>query len=405
VTAAGRRPTIDVDVLVVGARCAGASLAMLLARAGVSVLCVDRAEDGSDTLSTHALTRTAVLQLSRWGVLDGVRSAGTPRVTSVTYHYGDDAVTFPVAPDGDVDGLYAPRRTVLDRLLVDAARASGATVLHGTVLRSLGRDATGRVCGALLDGGGQGPFAVRCRFVVGADGARSTVARLAGAVVTDRAAAATATVYTFVPGLPDGAFVNHFAGGASAGLIPTNDGLANVWAGTSADRFRREARHDVPAYFTRSLREAAPDLAASVLDGRPLAPLRIFPGSAGFTRRAFGPGWALAGDAVYFKDPVSAHGITDALVGAELLARSLVAIAGGAPEHGALVDYAAQRMLLTRPMMAGIAALAAGGSDLPAIPRHLRSIARAMRAEWDVVSSLPVVTAAPPARVGAGDWC
>ena len=115
------------DVIVVGARAAGASTALLLARKGLSVLAVDRASYGSDTLSTHTLARAGVLQLSRWGLLDRIRTAGTPVANTVVFHYGPETVTLDVPAQGDVDGLYSPRRTLLDAVLVDAARAEAST--------------------------------------------------------------------------------------------------------------------------------------------------------------------------------------------------------------------------------------------------------------------------------------
>ena len=114
------------DVVIVGARAAGAATAMLLARQGRSVLLVDRAPYGSDTLSTHALMRAGVLQLGRWGLLDRIVTAGTPAVRHVVFHYGDDDIAVALQPTADVDALYAPRRTLLDPLLVDAARDAGA---------------------------------------------------------------------------------------------------------------------------------------------------------------------------------------------------------------------------------------------------------------------------------------
>ena len=80
------------DVVIAGARCAGASTAMLLARQGLRVLVVDPASRGSDTLSTHALMRGGVLQLHRWGVLEALRAAGTPTIRTTTFHYGDEAI-------------------------------------------------------------------------------------------------------------------------------------------------------------------------------------------------------------------------------------------------------------------------------------------------------------------------
>src|SRR4029077_1887187 len=108
------------DVVIVGARPAGAATAMLLARRGLDVLVVDRAEFGSDTISTHALMRAGVLQLRRWGVLDAIVDAGTPPVRRTAFHYADGTLEMSLKPAAGVDALYAPRRTVLDRLLVDA---------------------------------------------------------------------------------------------------------------------------------------------------------------------------------------------------------------------------------------------------------------------------------------------
>src|SRR6266487_4156507 len=90
--------SLDYDVVIVGARCAGAATAMLLARRGLRVLAIDRGRYGSDTVSTHALMRAGVIQLSRWGVLDGIKAAGTPVIRSTSFHYGDEVVDVPIKP-------------------------------------------------------------------------------------------------------------------------------------------------------------------------------------------------------------------------------------------------------------------------------------------------------------------
>src|SRR5262245_52988386 len=119
------------DVIVVGARVAGAATAMLLARQGLRVLLVDRDRYGTDTLSTHALMRGSVFLLSRWGLLDRLVEAGTPPVRQTRFDYGTDSVTVGIKPTRGVEALYAPRRTVLDRVLVDAAEAAGAEIRYG----------------------------------------------------------------------------------------------------------------------------------------------------------------------------------------------------------------------------------------------------------------------------------
>src|SRR5215469_5975217 len=134
------------DALVVGARCAGAATAMLMARRGLRVLAIDRAGYGTDTISTHALMRGGVLQLHRWGILPRLREAGTPPVHETTFHYGDEAITVAIKPSGGIDALYAPRRTLLDAALVDAAREAGAVVRHGRTCVELLHRPDGRVC-------------------------------------------------------------------------------------------------------------------------------------------------------------------------------------------------------------------------------------------------------------------
>ena len=138
------------DAIVVGARVAGASTALLLARAGLRVLVVDRARRGSDTLSTHALMRGGVVHLKRWGLLDGVAATGAPPVRRVTFHYGREHLPVSLKPYAGVDALYAPRRTILDALLVEAAEEAGARFRFGPVVTDLARDGAGRVVGVVV---------------------------------------------------------------------------------------------------------------------------------------------------------------------------------------------------------------------------------------------------------------
>ncbi|TJW30951.1 MAG: NAD(P)/FAD-dependent oxidoreductase, partial [Mesorhizobium sp.] len=181
-----------------GARCAGASTAMLLSRAGLRVLAVDRQSYGSDTLSTHALMRPAVVQLSRWGLLQPLIQSGAPVIKSTTFHYGEQEVTVPIRPEPDIPGLIAPRRTVLDRMLVDAARAAGATILHDTPVHDLVFDSHGRVRGvALRDAAGQ-TREVRADLVVGTDGLGSFVARKVEARTLVQGRCSVAHVFSYI---------------------------------------------------------------------------------------------------------------------------------------------------------------------------------------------------------------
>jgi 2-polyprenyl-6-methoxyphenol hydroxylase-like FAD-dependent oxidoreductase len=237
------------DVLVVGARCAGAATAMLMARSGLRVLVIDRGRYASDTTSTHALMRGGVMQLHRWGLLPRIVAAGTPAVRSTEFHYGEDVVQVEIRPQHGVEALVAPRRTLLDSTLVDAARAAGAEVRHGCTLAALLRRTDGRVCGAaILDGDGQ-TVEVMADLVVGADGIGSTVARLAGARVLWEGRHATAVVYGHCRGLRAAAYSWYYRKQIGAGVIPTNGGAHCVFVAVPPARFRDEVRHDVAAGF------------------------------------------------------------------------------------------------------------------------------------------------------------
>lgn len=324
------------DAVVVGARCAGAATGMLLARRGLDVLVVEQGERGADTLSTLALMRAGVLQLSRWGLLDGVR-AGTPAIRTTTFHYGDNAVEIRIKPRDGVEALCAPRRTLLDPLLADAAEASGADVLYRARLVDLQRDHCGRVTGAVVEGPDGRSHPTAAGIVIGADGVHSAVARLAGAEPYRTGTHAGAVIYAFCHGLDAEGYHWHYAEGVSAGLIPTGGGDVLVFAAMPRDRFMRDLRFDLPAGFHAVVEAAAPRVAAAVRATVRPRSFRGFAGQAGFLRPAWGAGWALVGDASYFKDPITAHGISDALRDAELLAR---AVAGGAE-----TDYAAYQAI------------------------------------------------------------
>jgi flavin-dependent dehydrogenase len=318
------------DAIVIGARCAGASTAMLLARQGLRVLVVDRGQYGSDTLSTHALMRGGVMQLQRWGVLDKLKSAGTPPIYTTSFHYGDEELCLPIKAKNGVDALYAPRRTVLDSLLVDTAREAGAQVEYGVRLVDLLRSGEGRVTGVVVKNNEGREIRIRSNLVIGADGMRSSVARLVGSESYRSGRHASGVVFGYFSGLDIDGFHWYYRPGVSAGAIPTNDGLTCVFAAMPESRFRKEIASDVASGYYRILQECDSELAREVGLAERVGNFRGFAGELGFMRRCWGPGWALVGDAGYFRDPITAHGITDAFIDAELLSR---AVAQGALSH------------------------------------------------------------------------
>lgn len=364
------------DVVVVGARAAGAATAMLLARAGLSVVVLDRDRPGADTLSTHALMRGGVVQLARWGLLDRVMAAGTPPIRETAFHYTSGEVAVPIKAAAGVDALYAPRRTVLDPILVDAAAEAGATVRYGASVVGMRSD-RGRVVGAEVRDRLGGVEFVAARVVVGADGRRSTVARLVGAPVTHGAAHTSSFTYGYFRGLATRGYEWAYRPGATAGFIPTNDGLTCVFAGARPSLVGRGGASVLRSVVSQASAGMGERLRESVL----ASPVRTFTGQPGHLRRPWGPGWALVGDAGSWKDPISAHGLTDALRDAELLARAAVRALGEPGGEGAYCEYEATRDRLTVPILRDSDEIAAMEWDDDRIVELLRSLNVAMNEE------------------------
>jgi flavin-dependent dehydrogenase len=369
------------DVIVVGARCAGSATAMLLARRGLRVLVLDRARYGSDTVSTHALMRGGVLQLQRWGLLDAIVAAGTPPVTRVVFHYPDEITPISLKPAAGVTALYAPRRTVLDRVLADAALAAGADLRFGVTVTELLRDNAGRVTGV----GGRDADGERllasAPLTVGADGIRSLVAREAGAqVIRTARSAGTAVLYGYWDGLPANGYEWLYAPGAAAGLIPTNEGQTLVFAGTTPTQMKAARRGETTLRTLKTLLETvSPAMAERVSAAKAPRWLRGFVGMPGFVRQPWGPGWALVGDAGFYEDPLSTHGITDALRDAELLADTVFEIHSGAStEAAALTGYQQTRDALARRLFGTVDAIASLTWTVPQVRRLLLEASSAM---------------------------
>jgi flavin-dependent dehydrogenase len=385
------------DVVVVGARAAGAATAHLLARSGLRVLLVDRGRYGTDTLSTHALMRGGVLQLSRWGVLEKIIAAGTPPVRRATFRYADAVVPVTIKPSHGVDALYAPRRTVLDPILVDAAVTSGADVRFGIAVADVDRDRHGAVTGVAGRTRDGQAFRARARIVVGADGIRSTVAGQVGAPIERIGTSAAAVTYGYWSGLQTDGYEWNFRPGAASGVIPTNDGHACVFASGSPGRIGRGGF----APLTQIVADSSPDLARRLAGAVPPRALRTLTGRPGHMRRSWGRGWALVGDAGYFKDPLTAHGLTDALRDAELLARGIIAVVDGADERDALARYQMTRDALSTALFDVTDVIARHRWTDEEIPNLLLQLNDAMTGEIEALaalSPLPPSSDQPPMR-------
>ena len=338
---------VTYDVIVVGARCAGSPTAMLLARKGYRVLVVDRATFPSDTVSTHVVQPLGVAALARWGLLERLAATGCPPIHTYAFDFGPFTISgSPGTADAPV--AYCARRTVLDKLLVDAASEAGAEIREAfTVEEILIED--GRVVG--IRGHAQGGETVteRARLVVGADGRYSVVASAVQPEQYDERPPLLAGYYTYWSDLPiDGRFETYIRAHRGFAAAPTHDGLTLTVGGWPYAEFETNKR-DVEGHFLKMF-DLVPEFAERVRGATRAAP---YAGAAvtNFFRMPYGPGWALVGDAGYNKDPITAQGINDAFRDAELLATATDHVLTGTRSFpDAMGDYQRTRDQHVRPM-------------------------------------------------------
>jgi 2-polyprenyl-6-methoxyphenol hydroxylase-like FAD-dependent oxidoreductase len=331
------------DVVVVGARCAGAPLAALLARGGARVALVERASFPSDTLSSHLFEADALAFLDRLGVIEGLRATGAPLVGRTDTRVEDVRLELELPlREGDVGGMASVRRRLLDPLLVHAAEESGAEVRTTAEVTALVRDG-GRVAGVRVGGGeGQGDAAeLRARLVVGADGRHSTVAKLCGARRYNVTPNRRLLYWAFFEGADMGAeptFLSHRWGERFILGIPSDGGLYQVLIWPEIDELE-DFRSDPAAAFLAHACACEP-IAAALADARQVGKVLGAVRWEGFFRDASGPGWVLSGDAGHFKSPAPGRGIGDAFMQAQSLAG---AIAGALDGSDAVLDAATSR--------------------------------------------------------------
>jgi len=359
------------DAIVVGARCAGSPAAMLLARKGCKVLLVDKATFPSDTISTHLIHPPGVAALKRWGLLNRLVATGCPPIHTYAFNFGPFTVAGSPGTD-EAPVSYGPRRTVLDKLLVDAAAEAGAEVREGfSVSEILFED--GRVVGIRGRDGQGAEVAEKARIVIGADGVNSIVAKSVQPEQYNEKPRLNAAYYTYWSGLPmNGRFEAYARPQRGFAAWPTNDGNTLLIVGWPYAEFEANKK-DIEGNYLRAL-DLAPEFA-----GRVRAAKRVegFMGATvpNFFRKPYGPGWALVGDAGYDRDSITAQGISDAFRDAELCTNAIDdAFTGRRPFNDAMADYQSTRDTKVMPMYEFTAQLASLQPPPPEVQQVLGAV-------------------------------
>ena len=335
------------DAIIVGARVAGAPTAMLLARKGYRVLLVDRGSFPSDTLSTLLIWQRGVAKLKQWGLLDRLTATGLPANRKFTMDLGD----FPLRGWGPpVDGVtesYAPRRIVLDKILVDAAVEAGVELREKFSVQELVTEGD-QVVGIRGRSDGGQTVVERATFVVGADGRNSLLARLVKPEAYNEVPALSCLYYTFFSGVPSDGYEDYWPGRQFILTVPTNDDLVLIVMGMPIDEFYT-FRSDIETNYMATI-DKVPSLSERVRAGHREERFMGTADVANYFRKPYGPGWALVGDAGYARDPITAFGISDAFRDAELLADALdETLSGSKSAEEALGSYEQTRNGLSEP--------------------------------------------------------
>jgi 2-polyprenyl-6-methoxyphenol hydroxylase-like FAD-dependent oxidoreductase len=346
---------------------------MLLARKGYRVKLVDRASFPSDTMSTHYIHQPGIARLQAWGLLDRVIASNCPALREIVMDLGEFRLRGAPPACGQTAFAYAPRRRVLDSILVEAAQAAGAELCMGFSVKGVLRDGDSVVGVRGVTGDGRA-VSERARLVIGADGRNSLIARSVGAAQYQERPALTCAYYSYFSGMALDCAELHLRPGLCVVAFPTNDARVLVAVIRPAGVFTTW-KHDIESGFMAGLDEL-PELARRV---RLATRAERFIGTAdmpNFFRKPFGPGWALVGDAGYHKDPLTGQGISDALCDAERLAAAVDAgLSGRADLAAALAAYEQARNDAHTPIYdftCTLAALAPPAPDLHELFRALR---------------------------------
>ena len=381
------------DAIIVGARCAGAPTAMRLAQSGFKILLVDKATFPSDTISTHIIWPHGAEVLEKWGLLQKLARTGVPPICRrITFDVGPFALrgTIPDANDGR--GGFCARRTVLDALLVEAAAEAGVDVRVGFTVDEIMTTANGAVCGIRGHSNRGQVMEEKARIVIGADGVNSFVARAVHAPEYDTRPVAACCYYSYFSGVEQDDIELYVRDGYAFGGAPTNDGLHLVMVNWPTRDFST-IRTDVDGFVARALKGST-DFAARVRDGRREDKWHGTAGVPGYFRKPFGNGWALAGDASYNRDPITAQGISDAFIDADALASTLgMWLSGKGHFDDLMTAHESARNERVRPMFEFTTHLAA----LEPPPPEMRALFGALRGNQDATNAfLSAITGAIP---------
>src|SRR5712691_11633339 len=338
----------EYDVLVVGGRAAGASVAQLLARQGRQVLVVDRDEFPSDTMSTHFMNLAAVGALKRLGVLNEILAAGFRRVTRHRTWIDDCCFEGPAGPPGTFS--LGPRRIVLDSILLEHAVRAGAQFDQRTRVEALLQEG-GDVVGAVLQTTGGERREVRARVVIGADGKSSRVADWVGAQKYDEVPALRPAYYAYFHGIeprPEATLELFFGGDQIGFLFPMREGEDCIALEIQPEDFD-EFRTGHAAFFEARVREL-PQMARRMQNAHLEGKVIGVKGIDNYFRKPYGLGWALTGDAGYLKDPSTGLGIGDALEQAFMLAEALGGWFDGADWDASMSTFHQKRDQMMKPL-------------------------------------------------------
>ena len=336
------------DVIVVGARCAGASTAMLLARKGYRVLMVDKSTFPSDIMSTHYIHQSGVAHLKKWGVLDQVVASNCPPITKILYDVGPFALTGNLLPVDGVAEAYCPRRRVIDTILVKAAMEAGAQLYEGFTVQELLMDGE-RVTGIRGHTTNGTIVTEHAHIVIGADGLHSIVARAVQAATYNEQPALTTTYYTYWSGVPLIGLEGYTRDNRFIICFPTNDQLSCIGVQWTRQEFQI-FRSNIDGNYMNTLK-LAPDLAERVAGGKREERYVGTVDLPNFFRKPYGAGWALVGDAGYHQDPNTGLGISNAFRDADFLAAAVDAgLSAKTPMDKALAEYEQKRNAVAMPL-------------------------------------------------------